>query len=281
MDVVTTAATLSVGAVFGLALAAPPGPMNAVIAEESVLRGWLAGFTAGLGAMAADLLFFALSLAGVAAVIRDAPTVQAVMVGTGGVLMLYFAAGAVREARAARRSESGNGSRGGANSGDGERTDDARGDDARTDDERNDDARTDDERNDGGFVRDLPAAGELSGARGFRRAFVLALTNPYQILFWVTVGVGLLEPGTVDVFAHLPGGGGALAGTLVVRAGSPALLAGLFGGIAAWIVAFPAVLVGVGRRIDAFAPAVAAASAVVLAGFGVTFCWTAATALIG
>ena len=35
--------TLGAGVVFGLALAAPPGPMNAVIAEESVLRGWFAG----------------------------------------------------------------------------------------------------------------------------------------------------------------------------------------------------------------------------------------------
>ena len=62
-----TGSTLVAGAVFGLALAAPPGPMNAVIAEESVLRGWLAGFTAGLGAMTADFVFLLLSLAGVVA----------------------------------------------------------------------------------------------------------------------------------------------------------------------------------------------------------------------
>jgi len=253
MSIAATAATLAVGAVFGLALAAPPGPMNAVIAEESVMRGWFAGFTAGLGAMSADLLFFLLSLAGVAAVLRDAATVRAVMVGLGGLIMLYFAYGAVREALAARTA----------------------GDDAA---DRNDDAA--DREDAGGFIGSETADG-LPDGRGFRKAFVLALTNPYQILFWVTVGVGLLDPGTVDVFAHLPGGGGALAGTLVVRTGSAALLAGLFGGIGVWIVGFPAVLVGVGRRVDAFAPAVAAVSAVVLAGFGVTFCWTAATTLLG
>ncbi|MFC6730652.1 LysE family translocator, partial [Natronoarchaeum mannanilyticum] len=43
------ALSAAVGAVFGLVLAAPPGPMNAIIAEESVLRGWPAGFRAGLG----------------------------------------------------------------------------------------------------------------------------------------------------------------------------------------------------------------------------------------
>jgi len=175
------------------------------------------------------------------------------MVGLGGLIMLYFAYGAVREALAARTA----------------------GDDAA---DRNDDAA--DREDAGGFIGSETADG-LPDGRGFRKAFVLALTNPYQILFWVTVGVGLLDPGTVDVFAHLPGGGGALAGTLVVRTGSAALLAGLFGGIGVWIVGFPAVLVGVGRRVDAFAPAVAAVSAVVLASFGVTFCWTAATTLLG
>jgi len=61
-----TAAGISflAGMVFGLALAAPPGPMNAIIAEESVVRGWSAGFKAGLGAMLADVVFFLLALAG-------------------------------------------------------------------------------------------------------------------------------------------------------------------------------------------------------------------------
>jgi len=50
--------TLFSGVVFGLTLAAPPGPMNAVIAEESAVRGWIAGFKTGLGAMSADAIFF-------------------------------------------------------------------------------------------------------------------------------------------------------------------------------------------------------------------------------
>ncbi|MFB6140385.1 MAG: LysE family translocator [Halosimplex sp.] len=232
MGVATVAGTFAVGVVFGLALAAPPGPMNAVIAEESVLRGWLAGFTAGLGAMTADFIFFVLSLAGVVAFLDGAPTVRAAMVGAGGLLMLYFAVGAIRDARA-------------------------------------------------DFVADDPGPDGEADARGFTKAFALALTNPYQILFWLTVGVGLLEPGTVDVLSHLPAVGDALAGALVVTTGSPALLAGLFGGILVWITGFPATLVSVGRRVDAFAPAAAAVSALVLAGFGVTFCWTAARTLLG
>jgi len=238
MSLTASAWTLVAGAVFGLALAAPPGPMNAVIAEESVLRGWLAGFTAGLGAMTADFVFFVLSLLGVVAFLDSAPTVRAVMVGVGGLLMLYFAYGAVQDVQGTFLSVA-----------DGERTDD--------------------EGSDG-----------VPGTRGFRKALLLALTNPYQILFWLTVGVGLLQPGRLDVLAVLPVVGTDLAGVLVVRTGSPALLVGLFAGIVVWIVGFPATLVRVGRRIDAFAPTVAGLSALVLAGFGVAFLWSAGTTLI-
>ena len=84
-----TVGTLAVGALFGLALAAPPGPMNAVIAEESVLRGWTAGAKAGLGAATADLAFFVLAYVGVVAVIESVPRLQTVMIAVGGVLMCY------------------------------------------------------------------------------------------------------------------------------------------------------------------------------------------------
>ena len=243
MGLGTAVWTLSVGAVFGLALAAPPGPMNAVIAEESVLRGWLAGFTAGLGAMTADFVFFLLALAGVVAFLENAPTVRGMMVAAGGLLMLYFAVGALRGAR-----------------------------ETFTVGEDGDE--------DEGATSSAESSTDTPKTTGFRKALVLALTNPYQILFWLTVGVGLLRPGTVDVLSVLPVVGTDLAGTLVVKTGSPALLTGLFAGIVVWIVAFPATLVSVGRRVDAFAPAVAALSALVLAGSGIAFLWTAAGILL-
>ncbi len=208
-----------VGVVFGLALAAPPGPMNAVIAEESVLGGWTSGFLAGLGAMAADVVFFFLALFGLVTVVQRAPTLRALMVGVGGLLMLYFAYGAAREA----------------------------------------------------VESEAFLAEDRPEAKGFRKAFVLALTNPYQIVFWLTVGVGLLQPGRLDALAKTPYVGDRLAGLLVVETGSPALLLGMFVGVAVWITGFPAALVRIGRRVDAFAPTVAAASALVLAGFGVVF----------
>ena len=224
--------TLAIGAVFGLALAAPPGPMNAVIAEESVLRGWVAGVLAGLGAMTADGAFFVLAYLGVVGIVERQPTLRAAMVGVGGAIMLYFAYGAVRGARSFVTGEVEAGGSG-------------------------------------------DAATDAAGRRGFAKALVLALTNPYQILFWLTVGVGLLRPGTVDVLSYLPAAGDALAGVLVVRTGSAALVAGLFVGIALWVVGFPAALVGAGRRIDRLAPVVAGASAAVLAAFGAWFLFDA------
>jgi threonine/homoserine/homoserine lactone efflux protein len=125
------------------------------------------------------------------------------------------------------------------------------------------------------------AVADVAAGTGFRKAFVLALTNPYQILFWLTIGVGLLRSGTLDVLAETPYVGVSLAGVLVVETGTPTLVAGFFGGIVVWITGFPAALVGAERRIDAFAPVVAALSAVVLAGFGVLFLTRSAGLLLG
>lgn len=225
----TVVASALAGVVFGLALAAPPGPMNAVIAEESVVRGWVSGFTAGLGAMTADAVFAVLTVLGVVEIVERAPTLRAVMVGVGGLLMLYFAYDALQDVSSRFV--------------------------------------------DTGVVRDG------RHATGFRKAFLLAITNPYQILFWLTVGVGMLQPGTVDVLAHTPYVGEALAGIFVVSTGSPALIVGFFAGIGVWIAGFPATLVSVGRRVDRFATIVATGSAVVLAGFGVVFLGDAVTTL--
>ena len=215
------------GLLFGLALAAPPGPMNAIIAEESVVRGWFAGVITGLGAMFADVVFFVLALAGLTTVVEEFPVLRGVMVTVGGGLMLYFALDAARSTQQA-----------------------------------------------------LTAVDAPGDARGFQKALVLGLTNPFQILFWLTVGVALLDPGRIDVLAFTPYVGDALAGAVVVETGSVALVAGLFGGIVFWIVTFPATLVAAGRRVDALAPVVAGASALILAGFGVLFLWNGLATLL-
>ncbi len=208
------------GMLFGLALAAPPGPMNAIIAEESVVRGWFDGMVTGLGAMTADVVFLLLALGGVATVVEEWPLLRGVMVTLGGALMLYFALDAVRSAQTT-----------------------------------------------------LTGTDISSDSRGFEKALVLGLTNPFQILFWLTVGVALLDPGTIDILSHTPYVGDDVAGWLIVETGSVSLLAGLFGGILLWIIAFPITLAVAEHRVDSLAPIVAIVSALVLSGFGLLFLW--------
>jgi threonine/homoserine/homoserine lactone efflux protein len=218
--VASTVLSFLAGILFGLSLAAPPGPMNAIIAEESVVRGWLAGVISGTGAMTADIVFFLLAFAGVATVVEQWPALRGTMITLGGLLMLYFAYDAVNSAQST-----------------------------------------------------LTGDGVPGDSRGFEKALVLGLTNPFQILFWLTVGVALLEPGTIDILSHMPYVGDAAEGLLIVETGSVALLAGFFGGIVVWITGFPALLVVTDRRVDSLAPVVAGASALILVGFGFLFLW--------
>lgn len=202
MTVSSPPAVFVAGALLGLSLAVPPGPMNAIIAETTVSAGWRAGVVAGVGAMAADACFLALAAVGVAAAVRRLPALRSGLLAVGGALMLYFAY------RAARQTATDNG-------------------------------------------------GETA-ATGFTAAFTVAITNPYQVTWWLTAGVALLDPGTVKLLGHrLPTGG-------------PAAVLGFFGGIGLWITLFPATLSLFGRyrNIDR---AVGYTSALLLGGFGVAF----------
>ena len=250
---VSTTISLGAGVVFGLAMAAPPGPMNAVIAEESVRRGWPAGFRAGLGAMTGDAIFCALAFVGVVEVVQHAPTLRAAMVAVGGGLMLVFAVDAAEGVWGGSMASETSGP-------------------AEADAESN-------------APDEIAASGALGRTTGFRKALVLALTNPYQIVFWLTVGVGLLRAGTLDLVAQAPWLGDVLGvvglgESLVIETGSLTLLIGFFGGIGLWITGYPATLVAVDRRSERAGPAVAAISALVLGGFGIVFLLDGVTGLV-
>jgi threonine/homoserine/homoserine lactone efflux protein len=206
MSATETVLSLFVGGALAFSLVAPPGPMNALIADETVTRGWTAGARAGLGAFVADAVFCALAFSGAATFARS-PNVRAAAALIGGFFMFYLAYAAVRDVHTDATVES----------------------------------------------------------RGFLKALFLGLTNPYQIGWWLTAGVSIVRPSSVDV-----------AGLTVVVGGATVLV-GFFAGIVVWITAFPALLVRAGDRVEGFEKVVGYISAGVLVIFGVVFVYYATT----
>jgi len=88
------------GVVIGLSLAAPPGPVNALIASHTVTRSWRAGFYVGAGAATADTVFLALSVLAHSAVVGINAWLPVISL-LGAAVMAYFAWGAVRAWRRA------------------------------------------------------------------------------------------------------------------------------------------------------------------------------------
>lgn len=105
-----------------------------------------------------------------------------------------------------------------------------------------------------GLVRrkDVAPPETTPGLRTYTKALALGVSNPFQIVWWLTVGLA---------FAYL---------------GGWVLFVGLFGAIAVWVVLFPwAVHLGTERR-PGVARAVVLISAVLIFGFAAYFLFLAA-----
>jgi threonine/homoserine/homoserine lactone efflux protein len=83
-------AELAAGVALGLSLAGPPGPVNALIARESVRGGAKAGVRAGLPAPIVDTCYMLLVLFGLPRVI-DVGRWTPWLASVGAVLMVYLA----------------------------------------------------------------------------------------------------------------------------------------------------------------------------------------------
>ena len=177
------------GFALGFSLTVPPGPMNALIASQSAMRGTRAGIITGTGAMTADIIlavtvFLARSLIDLHSIIR-----AIYLVGAAVLLVLVYLT--------LRSRKSG------------------------------------------------PA--EEMRLTAYFRAVLLGVSNPFQILWWLTAGLA---------FAYL---------------GGIVLLAGLFAAVAVWIVMFPALLHwGTGKHTGA-ARAVSMVSAAIMLFFAAYF----------
>lgn len=83
-------ASAGIGILVALSLAAPPGPVNAVIASHAVTRSWRSGFLVGLGAATVDGLWLILSVLA-HALLLGARSIFPVIALLGAGVMAYFA----------------------------------------------------------------------------------------------------------------------------------------------------------------------------------------------
>ena len=178
--------TLAAGVLLGFSLAAPPGPMNALIAANTVHRGRGAGTLTGLGALSADAVLGFLVL-GLGASRWLAPYRTELDLLGAGVLCLF--AFKILRPRAA------------------------------------------------------PAAPVGSMRSPYLLGLGLGISNPYQILWWLTAGLAL------------------------VATGGAVLLLGLFGAIGVWIVSFPLGLHWISARRPRVQQSLTVGSGVLLLGF--------------
>ncbi|MHB8604018.1 MAG: LysE family translocator [Thermoplasmatota archaeon] len=90
---------LGAGVALGLSLAAPPGPVNALMARETTRRGFAAGARIGLGATSADACFLLATLAGASVLLARGAWLLPYFALAGAALLGFFAYGAWRDAR--------------------------------------------------------------------------------------------------------------------------------------------------------------------------------------
>lgn len=181
------------GMALGFSLSVPPGPMNALIASES-LASARRGVVTGMGAMSSDMVLGAIVYA-IRSLLELGVYVRGIYL-LGAVIVAWLGAGTLRNR--------------------------------------------------------MGKTVEPRDARTYARAFTVGITNPFQILWWLTAGLA---------FAYL---------------GGPVLFVGLFLAIAVWIVAFPLVLHAGTHRSPKTAEAVRLVSASLMFLFAAYFALAAA-----
>lgn len=88
-------AQAAAGLGIGLSLAAPPGPINALIAQQAAAHGWRRGLAAGLAAPVVDTAYLVVVLFGLPALVDLQPFLPW-LAAAGALLMGYLAWATVR-----------------------------------------------------------------------------------------------------------------------------------------------------------------------------------------
>jgi threonine/homoserine/homoserine lactone efflux protein len=85
------------GIALGFSIAVPPGPVNALAAQQVLTRSWLAGWSVLLGATTADGIFFVLTYYGVVTFVST--EIVHLLLLAGGAFMLFLSVSTLRRAR--------------------------------------------------------------------------------------------------------------------------------------------------------------------------------------
>ncbi len=147
--------SILLGIILGLSMAAPPGPVNAIILNES-LKSKIHGSSVGLGAMTADVIFYFISYNFRNFIPKD---FLKVVYLAGGILLIIISTLIIKSKSTINTSPGGN------------------------------------------YITGL----------------IMGLTNPYQITWWLTIGIFMLE--NLGIFSII----------------------GFFIGIVIWITIFPSI----------------------------------------
>jgi threonine/homoserine/homoserine lactone efflux protein len=192
---------LAAGMALGLSLAAPPGPVNAVIAVQSVSRSAIKGFMVGLGAMTSDAIFLIITYnLGGLIVINE--TIRAILSAISCLLMAYLAYITFRSIK---------------------------------------------------NVNSMAGGGKRKAHLPYLTGLSIGLTNPFQIMWWISVGLSLISS----------------IGLVII--------AGFFMGIILWISLFPIVMHWATNRIPQLYRIVIYCSSALLVAFSLWFLYNSIT----
>lgn len=190
--------SLLAGILIGLSLAVPPGPMNAIIATES-MKSYVNGIKLGMGAMTADGIYLAVTLIGVTMLFTGSGVKMAVS-AAGGLILAHMAIKTLK-----------------------------------------------------GFNKPLKDNGNENLKHPYITGLTIGITNPSQILWWITAGAALITNFNAE-------------GIL-----------GFFIGIVLWVSSFSITLHYARKKAEWIYPAITLVSGVVLLFFSLLLIYSAIT----
>ncbi len=82
--------TIAKGFLIGLLVSAPMGPINMLVIQRTLNRGWRHGFSTGLGAMLSDLIYVLITLIGLSLVSDFFDSYEQTIQRVGSVVLFFF-----------------------------------------------------------------------------------------------------------------------------------------------------------------------------------------------